>query len=221
MPCRRIALAGLLACAVVARTAQAQDASAVAGEYCLAGVREVGSCIRLSAGGKFEYFLAYGAYDENAEGTWQLDRGDVVVDTPPYDKRPGFAFKRLDPGDAIEVVVERNGQRLNLINVRARCGGRTVAGITGTSSHPLRCPSAPTSLELGIDLYSVPLQRVDIPRAAGTGKVYVFDFDPGDLGRRRFSAERLKIETEGRLRMIYRHQRIRELDGRPFVYVRP
>lgn len=221
MPLRPIALASLLACAVVAPAAHAQDASAITGEYCLTGVREVGSCLRLSPGGKFEYFLAYGAYDENAEGTWRLEGGDVVVDTPAYDKRPGFTFNRLDPGDAIEVVVERNGQRLNLINVRARCGGRTLTGITGTSSHPLRCLSAPTSVELGIDMYSVPLQRVDISRAQGTGKIYVFDFDPGDLGRRRFSAVRLKIEPEGRLRMIYSHQRIRELDGRPFVYVRP
>jgi hypothetical protein len=37
---------------------KAQDAAAVVGTYCLVGVREVGSCIRLSEGGKFEYFLA-------------------------------------------------------------------------------------------------------------------------------------------------------------------
>ena len=100
--------------------ARAQDAGAVAGSYCLVGVMEVGSCIRLSAGGKFEYFLAYGAYDENSEGTWRLEAGRVVVDSPAYDKRPTFAFKRMQRGDGRILYGIDGYLRQNLARLRNR-----------------------------------------------------------------------------------------------------
>ena len=86
-----------LICALIATAcfaapqARAQDAKTLPGEYCLSGVREVGSCMRLSPGGKWEYFLAYGAYDEQSEGTWKVANGAVVVDSLPYDRRPTFS----------------------------------------------------------------------------------------------------------------------------------
>ena len=85
--------------------APAQEVHDVAGTYCLIGVMEVGSCIKLTFDGKFEYFLAYGAYDEDAEGTWRIDGGQVVLDSPAYDRRPTFAFKRKQrsEGDAFDV----------------------------------------------------------------------------------------------------------------------
>lgn len=76
-------LVGRIVCTLIATAclavpqAHAQNANAVPGEYCLSGVREVGSCMRLSPGGKWEYFLSYGAYDERSEGTW--DYGITVT----------------------------------------------------------------------------------------------------------------------------------------------
>lgn len=68
----------------------------------------MGSCLRLSADGKYEYFLAYGAYDETSEGTWRVDGSDIVLDSAANDKPAGFAFKRLQAakGDGYVVVVE-------------------------------------------------------------------------------------------------------------------
>ena len=73
------AAALVLAAAACVSPMRAQDGTAAIGTYCLSGVREVGSCIRLSPGGKFEYFLAYGAYDENSEGTWSFQKGEIVI----------------------------------------------------------------------------------------------------------------------------------------------
>ena len=81
-------------------TSPAQEVSDVAGTYCLVGVMEVGSCIKLTRDGKFEYFLAYGAYDEDSEGTWRIDGGQVVLDSPAYDRQATFAFKRTQPARA-------------------------------------------------------------------------------------------------------------------------
>lgn len=218
------AAAHLFAAAACVSSARAQDASAIAGTYCLQGVREVGSCIRLSAGGKFEYFLAYGAYDENSEGTWRLENGEVIVDSLAYDKRPTFAFKRMQRGetDAFDVVVENTrGRRLTYIDVSVSCDGRTQrAGVTGAEGYKIDCATAPIEVSLGLGMYGVAPQAINVADRAGADKVYVFEFDPGDLGRKKFIAHRLTLRTDDVLVMVYANSPIRELEGRPFEYVR-
>ena len=203
--------------------ARAQQAGAVAGSYCLAGVMEVGSCIRLSPGGRFEYFLAYGAYDENSEGTWRLERGQVVLDSPAYDRRPTFTFKRMQRGDdaLFDIIVEsKAGRALQGIDVSTTCDGRIVgAGVTGAGSFKVDCTSAPTQVLLGLRMFAVAPQTIDVAGRAGADRTYVFEFDAGDLGRKRFAAQRLTIEGT-RLVMIYADTPIRELNGRTFRYVK-
>jgi hypothetical protein len=203
--------------------ARAQDAGAVAGTYCLVGVMEVGSCIRLSVGGKFEYFLAYGAYDEKSEGAWRLEAGRVMVDSPAYDKRPTFAFKRMQRGDGdlFDIIVEsKAGRAMQGIDVSVTCDGRTLrAGMTGADGFKVGCTGAPTQVLLGLGMFGVALQPIDVAGRAGTDKTYVFEFDPGDLGRKRFAGQRFTLES-GNLVMIYADTPIRELSGRSFRYVR-
>ena len=176
----------------------AQDATAVVGTYCLSGVREVGSCIRLSAGGKFEYFLAYGAYDENSEGTWKLAEGRDRRRQPAYDRQPTFAFKRLQrgDGDAFDVIVEnKSGRSIPGIDVSVTCDGRTArAGVTQAEGYKVDCASAPTAVILGLRMYGLAPQTIDVADRAGADKVYVFEFDPGDLGRKKFVAQRLRVQ---------------------------
>jgi hypothetical protein len=202
----------------------AQDATGVVGSYCLVGVREVGSCLRLLPGGKFQYFLAYGAYDENSEGTWTLKKGEIVIESLPYDKQPTFAFKRMQRGDAdgFDVVVENaRGGRLTYIDVNVTCDGRTRhAGVTGAEGYKIDCATAPTDVSLGLRMYGLAPQAIKVADRAGADKVYVFVFDPGDLGRKRFVAHRLRIKTSDVLEMVYADTPIRELAGRPFEYVR-
>ena len=218
-------LAGLLFASVAwpSASAQAPDAASMAGSYCLVGVREVGSCLRLHSNGKFEYFLAYGAYDENSEGTWKLEGGEVVLDSPAYDKRPTFAFKRMQRSDsgAFDVIVEsRNGRAIAGISVRVTCDGRTFnAGVTQAQGYSVECRTAPTAIALGLEMFGLAYQTIDVSGRAGAEKVYVFNFDPGDLGRKRFTAQRLR-PTDGNLVMTYRDTPIRELDRRPFRYER-
>jgi hypothetical protein len=203
-------------------SARAQDAAV--GTYCLVGVREVGSCVRLSAGGKFEYFLAYGAYDENAEGTWRSEGREIVVDSLPYDKRPTFSFKRMQRGDtdAFDVVVERaGGGRLTMIDVSVICDGRTKrAGATGAEGFKVDCTTAPTEVLLGLRMYGLAPQAINVAGHAGNDKVYVFEFDPGDLGRKKFVAQRFRFKTNDTLVMVFAGSPIAELNGRSFEYVR-
>lgn len=169
----RAAFVVLAAVACVA-SVRAQDATAVVGSYCLVGVREVGSCIRLSAGGRFEYFLAYGAYDENSEGTWKLANGEIIVDSPAYDRQPMFVFKRLQrgDGDAFDVIVEwKSGGSIAGIDVSVTCDGRTKpAGVTQAEGYKVDCASAPTAVILGLRMYGLAPQTINVADRAGTDK---------------------------------------------------
>ena len=218
------AVALFLAAAASLAPARAQDATGAVGTYCLFGVREVGSCIRLSAGGRFEYFLAYGAYDESSEGTWKQANGEIVVDSPAYDKRPTFAFKRLQrgDGDAFDVIVEsKSGHSIPGIDVSVTCDGRTKrAGVTQAEGYKVDCASAPTVVILGLRMYGLAPQTIAVADRAGADKVYVFEFDPGDLGRKQFVAHRLHFKTKDVLVMVFANSPIAELNGRTFEYVR-
>jgi hypothetical protein len=218
------AVALVLAVAVGVSPSGAQDATAVVGSYCLVGVREVGSCMRLLPDGKFEYFLAYGAYDENSEGNWRLENGVIIVDSLPYDRQPTFAFKRMQRGDTdgFDVVVENGrGGRLTYIDVIVTCDGRTRrAGVTGAEGFKVDCATAPSEVLLGLRMYGLAPQPIKVADRAGPDKVYVFEFDPGDLGRKKFVAHRLRIKANDVLEMVYAGSPIRELEGRPFEYVR-
>jgi hypothetical protein len=203
--------------------AQAQDAAAVAGSYCLQGVQEVGSCMRLSPDGKFEYFLAYGAYDETAEGTWRVADGAVIVTTPAYDKPPTFSFKRMQPSEAgaFDVIVEaQNGQPIPGVDVSVTCDGSTKpAGATQAGGFGIDCKSAPSAIALGLGMFGVPPQSIDVSANGGAAKAYVFGFTPGDLGKKRFANVPLRIEGDA-LGMTYNNSPIGELNGKPFRYAR-
>jgi hypothetical protein len=186
-------------------------------------MREVGSCLRLSPDGKYEYFLAYGAYDETSEGTWRVDGGDVVLDSPAYDKRAAFVFKRLQASGSggYEVIVEsKAGQPIPGIDVRVTCDGKAGAsGITQGDGFAAECASAPTAVALGLTMFGVALQSIDVSAHAGADKGYVFVFEPGDLGKKKFAGGRLRVGADA-LDMTYAGTPIHELDGRPFHYVR-
>jgi hypothetical protein len=216
--CALIATAGL-----TAPQAHAQNANTLPGEYCLVGVREVGSCMRLSPGGKWEYFLSYGAYDEQSEGTWKVANGVVVVDSLPYDRRATFSFKRLQKSEsgAYAVIVVNKGDRgIAGIDVVVTCDGTTKTGYTQTYGLEVDCAKAPTAVALSLRMFGLAPQTIDVARRAGADKAYVFEFDPGDLGKRKFTAQRLQIGSDGSLTMTYPNSPIPEFAGKQFRYER-
>lgn len=216
-------IAGLLAALAWSWPAAAGDAAAVAGTYCLQGVHEVGSCLRLAADGKYEYFLSYGAYDELSEGTWRRDGADIVLDSPAYDRRPGFTLKevRKSASGGYDMVVESNaGHGIAGVDVSVTCDGKASAPeVTQQNGLTVICAERPTAVALGLGMFGVAPQSVDVSTYAGPEKGYVFVFEPGDLGKKRFAGVRLKIGPDA-LDMTYDDTPVGELKGRPFHYVR-
>ena len=97
---------------------QALESQALAGHYYLQGVREVGSELLLHPDGRFDYFLAYGAYDESATGTWTVQGGRVLLNTAGTMTPPCFRLKQSasQPEKPLTILVQNQN-------------GRGVAGI--------------------------------------------------------------------------------------------
>ena len=163
-PSRYLNAAACLLAAVA--LAHAEEAGSLSGTYCLTGVHEVGSCLRLSADGKFEYFLAYGAYDETSEGAWLPERNEVILDSLAYGRAPVFSFKRTEPSGtgAFDVIVEGKDRRsLAGIDVAVTCDGRTKpAGATQAEGFKIDCAAPPTAVVLGLSMFGLAPQTIDV-----------------------------------------------------------
>jgi hypothetical protein len=107
------------------------------------------------------------------------------------------------------------------IEVTVICDGRSKdAGVTQAGGFKVDCAGAPTAVALGLRMFGLAPQTVNVTDRAGTDKVYVFEFDPGDLGKKKFVVHRLQIGTDGSLLMVYDGAPIQELRGHRFQYMR-
>lgn len=86
---------------LIAAPAMAEASKDVVGHYYLQGVRETGSELLLMPDGRFQWYLAYGALDQNADGTWTR-KGDVVTLTSkgPDRSKPLFLLDEQVPWEA-------------------------------------------------------------------------------------------------------------------------
>lgn len=107
--------------ATVAGIAQAEDD--LAGHYYFGGVREVGSELRLMPNGRFQWYLSYGAMDQQAEGAWTREGRQVVLQADP--PREGEGWARLkdsrDWDEAAEYSWRRQLHQAALADIDARC----------------------------------------------------------------------------------------------------
>lgn len=73
----------------------------IAGHYYLQGVMETGSELLLRPDGHFQWYISYGAVDQNAEGTWALKGGVVTLTSEGPDRRkPMFRLDEQVPWEA-------------------------------------------------------------------------------------------------------------------------
>jgi hypothetical protein len=191
----------------------AQETKALAGHYYLQGVHEVGSELLLHPDGRFEYFLAYGAYDESATGTWKVQDGRVLLNTAGTATPPSFRLKQRASRPERPLTIEvhdQNGRGLAAIDLVIDYGdNHQETGYTQSygwqAVRPRRLPKA---IGLGLKMYNLEPQWFKV---TGSDNYYVFEFNPGDLGRAKFRDTPLTPEN-GDLVM--------EREGRKLRYVK-
>ena len=150
------------------------------------GVHEVGSELVLLPDGRFQYFLAYGAYDENATGDWRVQGDAVILNTSGGYTPPRFTLKQslTKPGQPLTILVQnQTAQGIPGIDVWVDYGGaKPETGYTQYYGWRAPGPSRkPKAIGLGVKMYNLEPQWFQV---AGTShNYYVFTFDPGRSGQ--------------------------------------
>ncbi len=194
---------------------QARENQGLAGHYYLQGVMEVGSELLLHPDGRFDYFLAYGAYDESGSGTWTVQDGRVLLNTTGASTPPRFRLKQSArrPEKPLTILVQdQNGRGLAGIDISLDYGDKNPeTGYTQEYGWQASKPRGlPKAIGLGIRMYNLEPQWFKV---AGTSdNYYVFEFSPGDLGRVKFQNTPLTQEN-GDLIMERGGRRLRYVKG--------
>ena len=188
----------------------------MAGHYYLQGVHEVGSELRLHPDGRFEYFLAYGAYDEQATGTWSVQGGRVLLNTAGTSAPPRFSLKQSasKPENPLTILVQdTNGRGLPAVDVFIDYGdGNPETGYTQEYGWQARRQRGrPRAIGLGVRMYNLEPQWFQV--AGRSDNYYVFEFSPGDLGRAQFRNLPLTPDN-GDLLMEREGRKLRYVKGR-------
>ena len=182
----------LLVAALLATTAAANavQSETPAGHYVLQGMREVGSELLLRDDGRFQYMLAYGAYDEFASGTWTVDGKRVILNTEAKDVPPKFTLKSAEskPGKVVEILVnDKKGRGLAGVDVILIFdGNKGEVGYTQSYGYQfsLKDDQLPRMIGLGIKMYNLEPQWTKL--TGDKQNYFVFEFDPGTLGQAKF-----------------------------------
>jgi hypothetical protein len=174
------------------------DIPTVAGHYYLEGIHEVGSELLLMPNGRFQYFLAYGAYDEYATGDWRVDGELIILNTSGGYTPPRFILKKssIRPEQPLTILVEDKNERgIPGIDVSVDYG-RTKPEVGYTQYYGWQAPrtnSIPKAIGLGIRMYNIKTQWFKVTDTSHN--YYVFFFEPGDMGKMLFRDTPLRWDS--------------------------
>jgi hypothetical protein len=183
----------LLGLALVACPTLAADAPAdLAGTY-NGSQMEVGTELQLDPDGRYRYYLAYGALDEMSEGSWAADGDAIVLTSDPF-KAPAFELVGSTPGKASALTVTLDvpkalpRQFFSILVVMPDQSARQVDFDEGTLKIPLSGADRPAAIVLGLELFGVMSDLVEIPPNT---RAMHFRFVPNELGKVAFDHQRL------------------------------
>jgi len=163
------------------------------------GQMEVGAQLVLKPDGHFNYELAYGALDEAAQGTWEFKDGAVLLTTVPAAVPPRFVVEsdKPDPRGGLWIklsggpVMEGAPQRIYLVYGPNEPAEMAEVGADGHV--PMPGKRWPTAIVPEIPVY--PVMSKAIPLTGTGGHRIVMRFEPNDIGKADFRAQRLSIEN--------------------------
>jgi hypothetical protein len=186
---------GLLAAASkIAGPAMAQSGSLV-GTYD-GGQMEIAAALELTADGRFNYGLSYGALDEEAAGKWTISGDRVLLTSNPV-TAPRFILvsrgKAPDGMLQLSLDVPRGLSRQYFDAVITRANGQTQRVQLGENglSLPFTREGIPISIRIIFPIFKVTGESVNLD--PGSGYSVQFRFEPNDLNKVDFRAEPLKI----------------------------
>lgn len=158
---------------------------------------EMGAELLLKADGRFQYGVAYGALDEEAEGTW-LAEGDHVLLTSDKVTPPRFVFlgQKPAPAGVLKLSVDApQGMSLQYFDAaigRAKGDGAGRQLTDDGLTLPFVAGDPPVKVQLFLPMFEQKSDVVTIDPAKGYW--LSFRFEPNDLGKADFRGEALAID---------------------------
>jgi hypothetical protein len=191
-----VTLAMAIAMPASAQDRAAQDRKGLVGVYD-GHQTEMGAQLSLTADGRFEYGLVYGALDEAGQGRWVVKDGRVLLTSDPVTP-PRFVFtgQKPAPAGAVRLSLEApkgiSLQYFDAVFTSAR--GATKGGqLTEDGlSLPLDAADPPVSVRLFLPMFELAGEVVPIDPAKGYG--LSFRFEPNDIGKADFRETALTID---------------------------
>jgi hypothetical protein len=191
---RRVAIAGAIALA----SQMAAAADGPAGHYRINDGPDVASELILRPDGRFEYFLAAGSLDEQAQGTWQVEGGTVRLRTIPKPVPATFAAGSVKAAPGAPLVLHvTNPAGQGISSVHFTIGfdsGPTVKGYTQDYGWSLDGDEkrAPRWIEFSVPIYG--LQSGRFPLDLREGNELTFILTPNDIGTIDFTGVQIDIQ---------------------------
>lgn len=198
---------GLLLALAVAAAVPGSHPAALTGLYD-GNQMEIAAGLELKPDGRFRYGLAYGALDEEAEGTWSEQGGHVVLTSDPVTP-PRILFlgqQQVAPGMLRIALEAPQGLTLQLfVATLGFAHGETTGEQLANDGllRPIDPQDPPTSVRLSLPMFELSGDQVAIDPARGYG--LHFRFEPNDIGKVDFRATALPVD-EGDL-LLARHDR--------------
>ncbi len=169
---------------------------------------EMAAGLELKADGRFRYGLAYGALDEEAEGTWRAEGDHVVLTSDPVTP-PRILFlgqQSAAPGTLRISLEAPHGLTPQLFVATLGFAHSETTGEQLADDgllRPIDPKDPPTSVRLSLPMFELSGDPVAIDPAKGYG--LRFRFEPHDIGKVDFRANPLPID-KGDL-LLDRHDR--------------
>ena len=153
------------------------------------GQTDMAAGLELSADGRFRYGLSYGALDEQAEGTWTVERGQVLLTAAPV-VPPRFVLLSQGAAPAGQLAVTLDlpeGMSRQYFHAEWRMSDGTMNGRQlNEEQEPfdLGPGERPVSVTLTLPIFDLGSEIV--PLGEGEGHRVAFRFEPHDLGKAAF-----------------------------------
>ena len=182
--------------AMIATPAFAQHPASLVGHYD-GHQMEMGAELVLNANGRFQYGVAYGALDEEAEGTWALQGGQVLLTSDPVTP-PRFVFLGQKPAPAgiFRLSLEApQGMSLQYFDAVLTFAHRNPEGGQLTDdglARPIVAKDPPLTARLFLPMFELKADPVTIDPAKGYW--LSFRFEPHDLGKADFRSAPLALD---------------------------
>ncbi len=160
---------------------------------------EMGAQLSLTADGRFEYGLVYGALDEAGQGSWVVRDGRVLLTSDPVTP-PRFVFTGQEPAPAGTLRLSLDApkgislQYFDAVFTSAK--GATKGGqLTEQGlSLPVDAADPPVSARLFLPMFE--LAGEVVPLDPAKGYALSFRFEPNDIGKADFRETALLIDKD-------------------------